>query len=70
MVFDKADEVVLLRLVKIGGLGIRAAAADDIWWYWGWWAWGYIGTSGDEGGVSTFCPGGPWWDDWCCGYWW
>ena len=31
LVFDIPDEVVLLRLVKIGGLGMRAAAADDIW---------------------------------------
>ena len=25
------EAVALLRLVKIGGLGIKAAAADDIW---------------------------------------
>ena len=31
LVFDIADEVVLLRLVKMGELGINAAAADDIW---------------------------------------
>jgi len=31
VVFCTEPAVALLRLVKMGGLGIKAAAADDIW---------------------------------------